>query len=110
MFKHFIRLLIGSVRDSAEPAVGRVVEQSLAEVCNLVEGRLQGMTLAEARGFVRARATQVVMREARLAIANSADRDFTSLADVARRATERLIPQVIRKMYVGAQRTHRVAA
>jgi hypothetical protein len=50
------------------------------------------------------------MHEARLAIANSPDVEFTAMADVVRQATERLIPQVIRKLHVRAPRAARVAA
>ena len=88
----------------------QMAEQSLAEVCHQVDGRLHGMSLAEARGYVRARATQIVMRQARLAIANSTDVEFTAMPSIVRQATERLIPQVVRKVYVGAQRAPRVAA
>jgi hypothetical protein len=110
LIKKFISLLLGTVQNSAEPLVRQIAEQSLAEVCHQVEGRLQGMSLAEARGYIRARASQIVMREARLAIANSRDVEFTSMADIVRQATERLIPQVIRKMHVATQRAPRVAA
>lgn len=110
MIKKFISLLLGSVQNPAEPLVRQVAEQSLAEVCHLVEGRLQGMSLAEARGYIRARASQIVMREARLAIANSHDVEFDAMADVVRQATERLIPQVVRKLHSRTQRAARVAA
>ena len=105
-----MNLLLGSVQDSTEPLVRRLVEQSLSEVCHHVEGRLQGMSLAEARGYIRARASQIVIREARLAITNSHDVEFSSMADIVRQATERLVPQVVRKIRVGTQRTPRVAA
>jgi hypothetical protein len=110
LIKKLISLLLGSVRDSAEPLIRQIADRSLAEVCHQVEGRMRDMSLAEARGYVRARATQVVMREARLAIANSTDLDFSAMADVVRQATERLIPQVIRKMYVRALQASRAAA
>ncbi len=110
MIKKFFSLLLGSARESAEPLVRQIAEQSLAEVCHQVDGRMTGMSLAEARGYVRARATQVIMRQARLAIANSADVEFTAMATVVRQATERLIPQVIRKSFVAAQRVPRIAA
>jgi hypothetical protein len=110
LIKKLVRLLLGSVQNPAEPLVRQIAEQSLAEVCHQVEGRLHGMSLAEARGYIRARASQIVMREARLAIANSCDVEFTAMADVVRQATERLVPQVIRRMYVANQRAPRVAA
>jgi hypothetical protein len=110
LIKKFVSLLLGSVQNPAEPLVRQIAEQSLAEVCQRVEGRLHGMSLAEARGYIRARASQIVMHEARLAIANSPDVEFTAMADVVRQATERLIPQVIRKLHVRAPRAARVAA
>ncbi len=110
MIKKLVSLLFGSARNPAEPLVRQIAEQSLAEVCHQVEGRLPGMSLAEARGYIRARASQIVMREARLAIANSVDVEFSAMADIVRQATERLVPQVIRRTYVATQRIPRVAA
>lgn len=105
-----MNLLLGSVQNTAEPTVRRIVEQSLSEVCHQVEGRLHEMSLAEARGYIRARASQIVIREARLMIMNSSDVEFTEMAEIVRQATERLVPQVVRKIRVGTQRTPRVAA
>jgi hypothetical protein len=110
LIKKLVSLLLGSIQNIAEPLVSQVAEQSLAEVCHQVEGRMQGMSLAEARGYIRARASQIVIREARLAIANSREVEFTAMADIVRQATERLVPQVIRRMYVATQRASRVAA
>ena len=110
MIKKFIQLLLGNPRSNTEPLVRQIAEQSLSEVCQLVEGRMAGMTLAEARGYVRARATQIVMRESRIAIAKSTDVEYAEMATVARQATERLISQVIRRMHTGAPQPARVAA
>ena len=110
MIKKFIQFLLGNPRANTEPLVRQIAEQSLAEVCQLVEGRMAGMTLAEARGYVRARATQIVMRESRIAIAKSTDVEYAEMATVARQATERLISQVIRRMHTVAQQPARVAA
>jgi hypothetical protein len=110
LIKKFISLLLGQGRSNVEPLIRQIVEQSLSEVCRLVEGRMVGMSLAEARGYVRARATQIVMHETRLAIAKSSDVAFSSMADIVRQATERLIPQVIRKMHLANQQAPRVAA
>lgn len=110
MFKTLIRLVRGSVGHNAEPVVRQIVEKCLAEVCDQVEGHLQGMTLPEARGYVRARATRVVIREVRTVIASSTTLEFVAMAVIVRQATERLIPQVIRRTYVGAKRLPRVAA
>lgn len=110
MIKKFIRLLLGQSRSNVEPLIHQIAEHSLAEVCLVVEGRLAGMSVAEARGYVRARATQIVMHEARLAIAKSTDVEFSSMADIVRQSTERLIPQVIRKLHAGAHHAPRVAA
>jgi hypothetical protein len=110
LFKKFLRLLLGNHSPSTEPLVRQIAEQCLAEVCQLVEGRMNGMTLAEARGYVRARSTQLVLHQVRIAIANSTDVELSAMAGVARMVTERLVPQVIRKMHGGAQHTPRVAA
>jgi hypothetical protein len=110
LIKKFIQLLLGNPRRNIEPIVRQIAEQSLAEVCQLVEGRMAGMTLAEARGYVRARATQIVMRESRIAIAKSIEVEYAEMATVARQATERLISQVIRQTHTGAQQPARVAA
>lgn len=110
MFKTLIRLVRGSIGQNAEPVVRQIVEKCLVEVCDQVEGHLQGMTLSEARGYVRARATRVVMREVRAVIASSSNLEFVSMAVIVRHATERLIPRVIRRTYVSATRLSRVAA
>jgi len=115
LIKKFISLLLGQFglnpsRSNVEPLIRQIADQSLAEVCQVVEGRLVGMSVAEARGYVRARATQIVMHEARLAIARSTDVEFSSMADIVRQSTERLIPQVIRKMHSGGHHAPRVAA
>ena len=98
----------GSVR--TEKLVQDVADRSLESVCRDVEGHMGDMSLAEARGYVRARATQVVLREARLAIANSPDADFTIMANIVRAVTDRLVPQVIRRTHVGNRHFPRVAA
>jgi hypothetical protein len=110
LIKKFIQFLLGNPRMNTEPLVRQIAEQSLAEVCQLVEGRMAGMTLAEARGYVRARATQIVLRESRIAIAKSTDVEYGEMATVARQATERLISQVIRRTHTGSQQAARVAA
>jgi transcriptional regulator of heat shock response len=110
LIKKLVSLLLGKVKTNAESLVRQIAEQSLAEVCHQVEGRLRAMSLSEARGYVRARASQVVMRETRLAIANSREVDFTAMPDIVRQATERLVPQVISRTYVAAHRAPRIAA
>jgi hypothetical protein len=109
LIKRFIQMLLGQVRSCNEQLVRQISEQSLAAVIEQAQGRLVGMTVAEARGYVRAKATQIVLRETRLAIANSTEVEFCDMATIARQATERLIPQVIRKAHSG-QQTRRVAA
>jgi hypothetical protein len=109
LIKKFIQLLLGHVRPVNEKLVRQIAEQSLAAVCEQAHGRLTGMTVAEARGYVRAKATQIVLRETRLTIANSSEADFCDMATIARQATERLIPQVIRKAH-SSQQARRIAA
>ena len=110
MIKKFIQMLLGTPPSNTDSLVRLIAERSLAEVCQLVEGRLADMTLAEARGYVRARAAQVVLRESRIAIASSTDVELSDMASIARQATERIIPQVIRKTHVLTERVPRVAA
>jgi hypothetical protein len=109
LIKKFIQLLLGHVRPVNEKLVRLVAEQSLTEVFEQAQGRLTGMSIAEARGYVRAKATQIVLRQTRLAVANSAEADFCDMATIARQATERLIPQVIRKAH-SSQQARRIAA
>jgi hypothetical protein len=109
LIKKFIQMLLGQVRPINEKLVRQISEQSLAAVVEQAQGRLVGMTVAEARGYVRAKATQIVLRETRLAIANSSEVEFCDMATIARQATERLIPQVIRKAH-NSQQARRIAA
>lgn len=110
MIKKIINLLLGYSRSPSEFMARQIAERSIAEVCERVAGHTTGMSVSEARGYVRARATQIVLRETRIAIANSIDVELSEMANVARLATERLIPQVIRKTHSAAQEAPRVAA
>jgi hypothetical protein len=104
MLKKLLKWLgVGSHR-RIEALVRQVAEQSLAEVCQLVRNRMDGMSLAEARGYTRARAAQVVLRNARQVIADSTERNFADLALVTQTATERLLPQVLRQTKVSVPR------
>lgn len=104
MLKRLLNWLgIGSHR-RVEAVVRQVAEQSLAEVCQLVRNRMDGMSLAEARGYIRARAAQFVLRHARQVIADSTDINFADLALVTQIATERLLPQVLRQTKVSVPR------
>lgn len=97
-----IKKLLG-LRPSAnlDAVVRQVTEDSLPEVCQQVVGRTGGMNFAEARGYVRARASRIVLRHARIVIARSAEVEVSELQTVARFATERLVPHVIRQARVG---------
>jgi hypothetical protein len=59
------------------------------------------MTFSEARGYVRARAVGLVRSQARLAIGQQPGANLLWLEEVARSATEQIIPQVLRQTEVG---------
>ena len=84
--------------------IRQVVDASLAGVCCRVSKQIDTMSLSEARGYVRARATGVVRRETRLTIDRLSRADGASSATVARMATERLVPIVLRELSVGIPR------
>ncbi len=106
MLKFIRSLFQPKRRANLEPLVRQVIEQCLADVCNLVQGRLQSMSLSEARGYVRARSTQIVLQQARLAIANSPEVDYSQLAKVSRQVSELLVVQVLRRTKTGGARIH----
>ena len=85
-----------------DTVVRQVTEECLAEVCQRVIGRTEGMNFSEARGYLRARAIQSCspphsdhhLRSLRKS-------DSTQMATIAHLATERLVPQVLRQARVG---------
>ena len=85
--------------------VRQVVEASVTGVCERVAEQIETMSLSEARGYVRARAARVVLRETRLLISRIPEVDARWSEGVARAATERLVPVVLRHMSVGLPRS-----
>ena len=82
----------------------QVVDESVADVAQLVAKQMEGMTLSEARGYVRARSAQIVRRQTRLAIHRHPHAAPDWSASIVRTATERLVPLVLRQTGVGIPR------
>ncbi len=88
-----------------EALAGQVADSSKSQVCELVCDEVQGMSLSEARGYVRARAAGIVRKQARIAISRQAEIEQDWADRVARTATERIVPWVLRQAAVGRPRT-----
>jgi hypothetical protein len=82
----------------------QVVDDSVADVAQLVANRMEGMMLSEARGYVRARSAQVVRRQTRLVLHRHPIASADWSASIIRSATERLVPLVLRQTGVGVPR------
>ena len=87
-----------------EAFVRQVADESVADVAQLVANHMEGMTLSEARGYVRARSAQIVRRRTRLAINRNPNAAPNWSALIVRRATERLVPFVLRQTSFGIPR------
>ena len=90
-----IRWPIGSVRNIESLAI-QVAETSVAGVRLRVVGRIDAMTTSEARGFIRARAAQEIRCQTRILLARQLKMGNGWEARVVRRATEKVIPLVLR--------------
>ncbi|TWU27465.1 hypothetical protein [Bythopirellula polymerisocia] len=101
MIEKLMNLLGVHSNGNLDPVVRQVTEDCLAEVCQRVVGRTEGMNFSEARGYLRARATKIVLRRTRILIAKSPEIDSAQMSRIARLATERLVPQVLRQARVG---------
>lgn len=87
-----------------EALARQVAEVSLDEVACLVASRIEEMTLSEARGYVRARSAAVVRRQTRLAVNRHPQATVEWQTAIVRAATDKIIPQVLRKVGVGVPR------
>ena len=87
-----------------EALARQVVDASVADVAQLVAGRVEAMTLSEARGYVRARSAGIVRQQTRMAISRHPHALPEWSAAIVRTATERIVPQVLRQSSVGVPR------
>lgn len=100
MLKAIVKLL-GAASDGQITNLSRqVASASFDNVTSLVAEQIEGMSFSEARGYVRARAAVTVRKQARQVI-SQAGSDMTLVEEVARLATEQLLPQVLRQVGVG---------
>ena len=112
MIKTLAQLLKAASGSKIDALSRQVAELSVEDVCRDVAGNIEGMSFSEARGYVRARAMRAVRKQARLAITRHPSAHCNWLDQVARSATERLIPQVLKETRVGVPKAirHRFAA
>lgn len=101
MINTLARLLSAASTSQIDVLSRQVAEMCVEEVCQLVGGRIEFMTFSEARGYVRARAAQLVRKHAKLELQRLPGANPAQLNAVARAATERLVPMVIRQVGVG---------
>jgi len=97
-------LLKKSSPEVVDAMTRQVAEQSVEDVCQRVATHMDGMTLSEARGYIRARAAGIVRRQTRLAISRNPGTGQDIAEVVARSATERILPTVLRRTGVGVPR------
>lgn len=105
MFNGIAKLFGTAPTRAVDAVVSQVIESSLEGVCRLVDGRVNEMSLSEARGYVRARAAQLIACQSRQAISRSPESNLSWTPTVARAATERIIPLVLRQTGVGVPRS-----
>lgn len=79
-----------------EALARRVAELSVEAVARRVAWRSSGMSHFELRGYVRARAAAEIARQASLALRHAAGADATWRLPLITRATDRVVPLVIR--------------
>lgn len=97
-----IAKLLGAASDGQITNLSRqVASASFDNVTTLVAEQIEGMSFSEARGYVRARAAVTVRKQARQVLSQQAGSDMTLVEEVARLATEQLLPQVLRQVGVG---------
>ena len=97
--------------EAIESATRQIVVASLDRACERIDGEAQQMSLSETRGYIRARSADVVRLCTRNVLAGKSF-DTVQQQQVRRAATERLIPQVMRRLErLQVQRVlHRAAA
>ncbi|QDS99736.1 hypothetical protein [Adhaeretor mobilis] len=79
----------------------QVAEQSLSGVTQLIAGSTSGMTLCETRGYIRARSGKEIRRQTRLLLASGTTGSGDITSAIIRKATERLVPRVLRQLVAG---------
>jgi len=109
MIKTLAKLLGATASSQGDSLVRQVADLSLESVCQLVSGHVEGMTFSEARGYVRARARRVVRKQARLVISPYPAAEQAWVDVIARRATEQLVPLVLRQTGVGVPKVQMAA-
>jgi len=105
MFKVIAKLFRPATSGQMDALAGQVAELSKDSVCQLVCDDVESMSLSEARGYVRARAARIVRKQARVVISRQPGAELEWVDLVARTATERLVPLVLRQAAVGVPRT-----
>lgn len=101
MINAITKLLSAASSSRLESVAHQVAEACIDEVSELVLGKVESMTFSEARGYVRARAARVTRKHARLVLSKMPGSSEAWLEEVTRRATERIVPQVLRQTGVG---------
>ncbi len=100
-----VKLSGGVPTNRTHAVVRQVVDASLERVSLLVNDRVEGMTFSEARGYVRVRAFALVRKQARSMAIPQANESPLWGDEVARLATEQLLPRVLRETGVGMLKT-----
>jgi len=79
----------------------QVAELSRDEISGVVRERISGMTISEARGYIRARAGKIIRRRAGSVIHQFPNADRSTLQQIVRISTERVVSPVLRSAHVG---------
>src|SRR5688500_15448582 len=98
------RSLGGAPRRALDALAGHIADASVEAVCRLVGNRIDAMSVCEARGYIRGRASMVVRQQTRIACAGISGVDAARQLLIVHRATERVMPQVLRQLSAGRAR------
>ena len=101
MLNSLVKLFEAAPAGRIDVLARQVADLSLESVCQLVGEHVTSMTFSEARGYVRARGSRIVRRNARLAISRQPGAELAWEDAIARAATERIVPLVLRQTGVG---------
>ena len=104
MLQIFSKFLNRPSTELVNTIVRQVAEQSIEGVCQLVAASVSEMSLPEARGYVRARAAKIVRRHTRKTMSRQPVAVQELHSEVARAATEKILPAVLRRTGVGLPR------
>lgn len=91
------RLAVNASRD-VDLLARQIAENSAPAVLHRVAGRTARMTLCETRGYIRARAAVEIRNRTRAALVRSSAATADQRAHVIRRATDRVVPLVLRQL------------